>query len=457
MTVATAHSDEAEESVLGKMLDDPNRIVDVVGSGLMSEHFYRAHNRLLFEAIVEGYYADTAIDPLTIATKLSRQVAASMGTDEARAVQHVRSLAAGQGFEGSPVDHAKLVTEKASARKMLRLAESIQRAVGEGKHTVEQIAGMTSTEAMKVATASSTDAGRIVSLADSGRDFVRTIRQVRAAREAGQEMGAYFGIRAFDDYTHGLQPTELMIVGGEPGVGKSAVIWTAARQFAERQATKPKDKQVAALILSLEMGQHPSNVRLAQAFSGVEGAKLREGTFTDADLQQIVSGWRERLEVPLYFNYAPTVRASQLRAIVTDAITRHNVGLVVIDHFRMFDLDRRLDSVNQEDEEKARFLKEQLAASMNIAVICLAHTRKKDGSSLSDPRPKLSDLRGSGQIAAHSDFTCFIHRPHKYASQSDIDSGRSQKTDAELIWEKNRHGDEGIAKFYFEPAGMKVY
>jgi replicative DNA helicase len=450
-----SYSDEAEESVIGKLLDSPGVVGELLGEGLLPEHFYRPHNRLVFEAIVDRFYADEPVDALSIGVTLSKPIAASLQTDEQTAILHVEQLGAGRAFAGDVKAHARIVREKADGRRLIRLADAIRQEVLEGKRNAEEIAGIVGQEALKIASADTASVGEIVSLADAGRAFVRELKRAQAARDAGVELGAHFAIPAIDDATHGLQPGELLVSAGEPGIGKSAVWWRAAMNFAMRQARRPKDEQVAALILSLEMSQHPSNIRLAQAMTGIKGTQLRSGDVSTMEVEHVVREWAARREVPLFFNYAPNLRASQLRALVSEGIRRHNVGLIVVDHFRTFDLDHRVANKNDEDEDKARFLKYDLAKALNVAVVCLAHTRKKDQMA-SDPRPKQSDLRGSGQIAAHSDFVCFIHRPAKYASQEQIDAGEIKDTDAELLWEKNRHGFEGMREFFFEPSSMTV-
>jgi replicative DNA helicase len=285
------------------------------------------------------------------------------------------------------------------------------------------------------------------------RQFVRDVQLRQAARDQGIELGAYFGLKAIDDFTHGQQGGELLICGGEPGVGKSAVWWRGALNFAERQMQRPEDKRVGALILSLEMSPTPSAARFASMLAGLKGTDLREGRVSSVELERVVTHFRQRRDVPLWVNHAPTLRASQLRALIAEAIRRHNVGLVVLDHFRMWDLDKRLANKNDEDEEKVRFLKEQIASSMNVALVCLAHTRKPDPSS--NGRPKMSDLRGSYQVAAHADFVSFIYRPAMYATETEIVE-RELETAAEMIWAKNRHGNPGSREFHFNPAQMFI-
>jgi replicative DNA helicase len=252
-----------------------------------------------------------------------------------------------------------------------------------------------------------------VPFGDVGRHFVRDIQIRQAAREQGVELGAYFGLQAIDDYTSGLQPTELLICGGEPGVGKSAVWWRGALNFAERQASAPREA-VGTLILSLEMSPTPSSAR----FASMLGAQRRTDCARVASPRassQRSSGVARAREVPLWLNYAPTLRASQLRAVISEAIRRHNVGLVVIDHFRMWDLDRgcrtrttRTRRRCASSRSRSRRLAERRGGLPG------PHAQARPGS---NGRPKMSDLRGSYQVAAHSDFVSFIYRPAMYATR----------------------------------------
>lgn len=452
-TTVKVFDDEAEESVIGSMLNEPQKIAEVVAAGLLPEDFYRAQHKLLYEAMVEAFYADQPVDPLTMSARVGMKIARAMDTDADTARKHVQEIALGNPMTSALLGHADVVRERASARRVLRLAERMKAEIEQGANP-DEIAGRASNAALRII-APDESTGELMTVEDAGRDFILELRNRVAMQEAGFDVGVKFDIPAIDEYTRGLGPTEVLIAGGEPGVGKSAVWWRAGMNNARRQLNYPGDHRMGTLIVSLEMGRHPSNQRVTQGLTGIDGAKLRTGELTPDEMAQITQAWKDVRNWPLVFNYAPKARASQLRALVSEAIRKHRVGLVIIDHFRMFDLDRRLQNKVDEDEEKARFLKEDLAGALNVAVICLAHTRKKD-TITSDPRPKLSDLRGSGQIAAHSDFVCFLHRPIKHATQEQIDSHEVLATEAEMLWEKNRHGLEGKREFYFEPSTMRV-
>src|SRR4051794_23700340 len=112
-----------------------------------------------------------------------------------------------------------------------------------------------------------------------------------------------------DNWIRGLEPTEVMILAGPPGAGKSAVGWKAAQLFAERQMPKDPDKRIGTLVLSLEMSEKLSAQRTAQAVTSIDGGKLREGKTDDDDLATIIKEWRSRRDIPLWFNFTKRLTA----------------------------------------------------------------------------------------------------------------------------------------------------
>jgi replicative DNA helicase len=193
---------------------------------------------------------------------------------------------------------------------------------------------------------------------------------------------------------------------------------------------------------------------VATTMTKIEGDKIREGELDNDELALIVKHWKNNLDLPIWWNFASNFRMSQMRALVVEAIRRHNVGLIVVDHFRMFDPDRRINNANQEDEAKARFLKEDIAKDLNVAVVCLAHTVKQPREG--DGRPRLADLRGSGQVAAHADIVAMMYRPYMYATENEKLEGVVSPTDAEMLFRKNRSGALGASDFFFDPATMTI-
>lgn len=456
MTPQPPNNPALEWSVVGQMLARPGVIGEVMPI-LESEDFFSRDCQLTYDACIEMLYADEVgrVDPLTVGERLRLPLSQIWHCKESEVSERLYRQTQSLAFADSASDHAKVVRQLADKRRLMTVALSAVHEIEAGEKTSEEIGDFLTTEAAKVTTGAAAR-GQILTWLDTGREYTKYLKRLKLAREKGIELAAYTGFQFVDDFTKGVGPTELMMVAGEPGVGKSAVSWSAGEGFAKRQLPKPEDQRIGCLVLSLEMGLIPSSQRLAQTMTGLDGGKLREGILSDTDIRSVAQGFVKARELPLYFNFASNFRMAQMRALVVDAIRRFNVGLLVIDHFRMFDPDRRINNANQEDEAKVRFLKEQLAKELNIAVICLAHTvkLKREGS---DGRPSLADLRGSGQVAAHCDIVAFVYRPFMYASQVEIEQGTAPpETEAELIFGKNRNGKLGTSPFHMDLARMKV-
>lgn len=447
---ALPFSREAEEQVIGRLLQDPGIISEVL-TVVRPSDFYIGASRVLMDEIVAAHYDDMPIDPLTIAERTAKKLAKGWDSNEVDAVKRVLEWG---GLPGDTMDHAALVKRHADYRALLRTVEQVQQHVAAESKDPDEIAGQMGEEAMRIATDSVSMKDEIVSFADAGRNFIRTIREEKAAVDAGLQLGVNFGMRFIDDYTNGLRPGELLIAAGEPGVGKSMVWWRASQLYAETESKRAFDQQMGTLIVSCEMGQQLSNMRVATAITGIDSGKIRRGDLRPADFERIVAEWGRRKAIPLWFNFRPNLRLSQLRTIITEAIRRHNVGYVLIDHFRHLDTDRYVQDSNERDEIRARFLKEQIAESLNVAVVCIAHSVKMTGD---NKRPGLSALRGSGQIAAAADIVSFIYRPYLYASEAARNKGEVSPTEAELIFAKNRNGEQDVSEFTFDPATITVY
>jgi replicative DNA helicase len=440
--VAQQHSPDAEASVVGQALADPS-LLENLSVVLDERDFYNHAHRAVYAELLSRFYAEEPLDAVTIAN------AVSPGDQEA--IKAILALASKQ-HEGQAGDHALVVRRYADARKLLELAHRIEGDVAEGEREPRAIAGQIGEDSLKIATGRDLSAS-LTSFGDAGQSFLREMSATMAAQRSGYQAGVLTKIHAIDSHTRGLLPTELYILAAEPGAGKSTCAFVAAHNFALAQSERPPDEQVGTLILSLEMGEQPVHTRFAQMLTGLDSERMRQGTITDGELEEIRWSWKAEANLPLYLNYAGNLKTSQMRAIVAEAVRRHNVGFVVVDHFRRLDLDKRLENRTDEDEEKAKFLKVEIAKALNVAVLCLAHTRK-----IEDPmgRPRMSDLRGSGQIVAEVDFLSFLYRPAHYATMAEMDSGDVLQTDAEMIWAKNRHGGPATSSMFFDPAAMRV-
>lgn len=446
-------SEEAEWSIIAQILTKPDTIASVIGHMLELDDFYRPDCRLIFEAAVESYYADVPVDPVTIGERLRVPLAHQWECDEQEVSRQLYGHASRRAHATNVDAHAKIVKDKSILRRLDDLMQQTASKMTDPTLTPEEIGDQLITAAAAI-TMGGKKRADIMDFKEIGQVYGEHLKRQRLAKQQGIELAVYTGLKFVDRYVRGLAPSELMFLAGEPGVGKSAIAWAMAQGFAQRQMKKPPDRRVGTLVLSMEMALVGSSARLASSLADIDGERLREGDITTDELTHLASRWKNLEGLPLYWNFASSFKMSQMRALIVESIRRYNVGLILVDHFRQFDPDRRVNNANQEDEVKARYLHEDIAKDLNVAVLCLAHTVKvpREG----DPRPRLADLRGSGQVAAHADIVAMMFRPWMHATPNEKIEGVIDMTDSEMIFVKNRAGDLGVSEFYFEPSRMVV-
>lgn len=456
LTAPAPTNTAAEWATLSRMLTEPELIGEVVGLPLAQEDFSLPETRLIFATTVQRHYAGQPIDPIIVGELAKEELASYWGADPSAVGELLATRARNALTGGSVLEHAAIVKRLSTGRKLLALAQHAAASVADGSLTPEEIGDQLSTGALAI-TSGSVRRSEIMGWMDVGRDYVRQLQRIIDAKRRGIEIGVYTGLQCIDEWTTGIGPGELCFLAGEPGVGKTALAWAAAMGFGARQVRRPPEQRVGTLLLSMEMNLYSSTARLVSMLTGIDGTQLREGNISPDLYRRILTEWKNRENVPVYFNFASNFRLSQMRALIAEAIRRNNVGFVVIDHFRMVDTDRRYTNPNQEDEAKVRFIKENIAKDLNVAVMCLAHTIKVGrGQGGESPKPRLSDLRGSGQIAAHADFVAMAWNPHSYTEEDPLSTDIPTEGEMLLEWVKNRFGTPASAPYNFDAPRMRV-
>lgn len=446
-------SPEAEWSVVSAMMRKPEVIGEIIGTQLSPDDFTDAAAKVVYGTAVERYYANERVDPLIIAELAKAELSLIWQSDDAP--KQLAERTAGGGYVENATDHAQIVKRLSTTRDIANIAADAIMACSDGKLTPSEIGDRMSSEVLR-ATSGTARREELMSWMDVGTVYAKRLRLMRQLRAQGREAAVYTGLDFIDNWTRGIAPGELCFLAGDPGAGKSAVAWEGSKGFATRQLGRPEEDRIQTLVVSAEMGVIPTGQRFAQALTGIDGMRLREADITDDEYRHILMEWKNLEHLPIRFNFASNFRLSQLRALIVEGIRRYNVGFVVIDHFRMLDPDKPIENGVREDEVKVRFIKEAIAKDLNVAVLCLAHTIKVGRGVEGGSRPRLSDLRGSGQISAAADMVGFLHRPWKHAGEEQQIEMDMDESDAELVWAKNRFGTESIAEFRFDPKTMSI-
>ena len=298
----------------------------------------------------------------------------------------------------------------------------------------------------------------------------------KAMNAGGGLSGVTTGMDTVNAKTGGLHHSDLLIVAGRPGMGKTALATNIAFNAAKRWVQDMEDgitpaKSVGAKVafFSLEMSADQLATRILAENSGISSESLRMGKIGNAEFRQLARAAAELESLPLFIDDTPGLTIAALRTRARRMKRQHQIGLVIVDYLQLLQGSGRSSESNrvQEISEISRGLK-TLAKELHVPVIALSQLSRAV-EQREDKRPQLSDLRESGSIEQDADIVLFVYREEYYVQNREPkrpDSGSDAKTHedhdkwlaemagvfghAELIVAKQRHGSTGKVKLKFE-------
>jgi len=423
------HSPEAEQSLLGGLLVDPEAVNKVAGS-VSPEDFYSSNHRAIFQAVLDLYEKDTPVDLVTISTVLADkgQLAAIGG------LAYLSSLTDIMPSSASIEAYAGIVREKSIMRSVMNAAGKIQ-AMG----FEEQ--GMGAKEYL--------DRAEMLIFSIEGERERKKARQVHEILMGGvpkiemlwknqsQITGVPTGFDKLDLLTAGFQPSDLIIIAGRPSMGKTSIALNMAYSAA--------CSGVPVGVFSLEMSAEQISMKFLATESQISFSRIRTGSVTEQEWKKLSESTFKFAELPIYVDDVSAINILDLRGRARRLIKDHNVGIIFIDYLQLI---RAKDDGNrkreQEISEITRFLK-ALAKELNIPVVALSQLNR-EVEKRHDKRPQLSDLRESGAIEQDADVILFLYRDEVY--NPDPDNPEAGK--AEVNIGKQRNGPVGTVKVGYQ-------
>jgi replicative DNA helicase len=265
----------------------------------------------------------------------------------------------------------------------------------------------------------------------------------------------------------GLQPSDLVIVAGRPGMGKTALATNIAFSVAkayqgETRADGTRQTLNGGVIgfFSLEMSAEQLATRIISEQSGVPSNKIRRGDITEQDFHNISTAMRDMQSIPFYIDQTGGISIAQLAARARRLKRQRGLDLVVVDYLQLLSGSKtRGDNRVQELTEITTGLK-ALAKELNVPIIA-ASQLSRQVEQRDDKRPQLSDLRESGSIEQDADVVLFVFREEYYLKNREPRPGTEEYTAwqndmerahgrAEVIIGKQRHGPTGTVELQFE-------
>jgi replicative DNA helicase len=419
------HSREAEEAVLGSVLINPEAYYDVV-EFLQGQDFYIHRHRWIWDAFNRLHERRNPIDFLTVSEELDQ-----MGyLSEIGGPAYLTALINNVPTAMHATAYGHLVEETAIRRRMIEAANKIAKAAYQEDITVE-----TAIDSAEKAVFSVSERRLTSDLQPIQKVLSDYYDRVGDIASRGDEMyGVPTSFRDLDALLGGMQPSDLLIIAGRPGQGKTSFMMSVAKN-----AARQHKRHIA--IFSMEMSNEQLVQRLIAQETGIDSQRLRLGKLEDNEWDLFAEAVEALGQTHIFLDDTPAISPTQMRAKCRRLHLEHRLDLIIVDYLQLMRGDYRTDNRVQEVSYISRNMK-ALARELNVPVLAAAQLSRAV-EQRSDKRPVLSDLRESGSLEQDSDIVMFIYREDKDKPDSIM------KNVAEIMVSKHRNGPTGSIQLVF--------
>jgi replicative DNA helicase len=460
---------EAEAALLGALMID-NRLVEDVQLKLKPHHFFEPLHGRIYESILRLTDSNRIANPVTLKPLFD----GDEGMKEVGGPAYLAQLTGSGAAVIGARDFAGQIYDLALLRALIGVGRDLVEGALDTSEDVAPLAQIerAESELYKVAEEGGAE-GKAKSFAEATRDALEMAE--KALNSGGHLSGFTTGLEALNAKLGGLHKSDLIIVAGRPGMGKSALgtnrAFAAAQRFLRDTADgleAGKSAGAPAVLFSLEMSADQLATRILSEQSGITSENLRTGRITQQEFRELARAAAELEALPLYIDDTPGLTIAALRTRARRLKRQKNIGLIVVDYLQLLQGSGRNSNENrvQEISEISRGLK-QLAKELDVPVIGLSQLSRAV-EQREDKRPQLSDLRESGSIEQDADIVLFIYREDYYLKAVEPDYPMPNETEklakyeewnakyasaagkAEVIVAKQRHGSTGIVRVRFD-------
>lgn len=410
------YSAEAEQAVLGSILINSEALFEI--PYLQPEDFYLVKHRWIWNAFIALNESRQPLDVLTVARELERHNQLDEAGGQAYLTQLVTAVPTSIHAEG----YARIVQRDATRRRLIEAASEIAKLAYADERDVADVVNAAEVAVFAVSERNQTKDFKPIG--EVLRDYYAQVEYRLEHR--GELFGVPTGFHDLDKVLGGLQKSDLLIIAGRPGSGKTGFMLSLAKNAAQLHR-----KRVA--IFSLEMGNEQLVQRLMSQETGIDAQRLRLGQLRDDELQLFAHATDVLSDLPIYLDDTPSLTPLQLRAKCRRIQQEHGLDLVLVDYLQLMQGEGKMrDNRVQEVSYISRHLK-QLARELNVPLLTGAQLSRAV-EQRQDKRPMLSDLRESGSLEQDADIVMFIHRPDPERE------GTGKAGIAEIIVAKHRNG-----------------
>ena len=416
---------DLEAVVLGAMLIDKKGVDEVIDI-LHKDVFYVEAHQHIFEAVFQLFQEAQPIDLLTVSNKLKMNEKLDIAGGDYYLIELTRKVGSSAHIEF----HARIILQKFVQRSLIKIStEIIEDSYADNKDVFDLL---DDAEAKLYEVTQ----GNLKKSVETAQDLVIQAKQkIEEISNKDGLSGIPSGYDKLDKLTSGWQPSDLVIIAARPGMGKTALTLSMARNIAV-------NTNIPVAFFSLEMSSVQLITRLISSETGLTSEKLRTGKLEKHEWEQLNVKAKALESAPLFIDDTPSLSIFDLRAKARRLASQHKIKLIIIDYLQLMTAGSSQKGGNREQEIStiSRNLK-ALAKELDIPVIALSQLSRAVETRGGSKRPLLSDLRESGAIEQDADIVSFIYRPEYYKIDEWDDEDQSP-TDgqAELIIAKHRNG-----------------
>jgi replicative DNA helicase len=422
---------DLEEAVLGAMMLEKDKLSAVIEL-LQPEVFYKTEHQIIFAAIQRLFSKVKPVDILTVTDELRQTGELDMVGGPYYIAMMTNRVASSANIEY----HARIILQKHIQRELIRISAEVIKDAYEDTTDVFDLLDKAESSLFAV---SETSLRRTVrSMQSLVKDAIEDIAAGR--KHEGHLRGVGSGFTDIDRVTGGWQKSDLIILASRPGMGKTALALTMARNVAV-------DFKKPVAVFSLEMSAVQLVMRLIASETEIPAEKLKRGNLEDYEWEQLNSRISSLIDAPLYIDDTPALTIFELRAKSRRLKAQHNIELIILDYLQLMQgTPEHKGNREQEISTISRSLK-AMSKELDIPIIALSQLSREVEKRLVK-RPILSDLRESGSIEQDADLVLFIYRPEYYKVDEDS-YGSATEGISEIIIAKNRNGATKDVKLKF--------
>ncbi len=423
------HNLDAEQAALGALLLDWEVLGDVLRY-LRPERFYSLQHQKIFSAMLALFNEGTRGDLITLVEKLR-----SIGDlDAAGGQAYVSSLTDTVGTSANIEYYAKLVLDLSIRRELIKTSSKIVL----NAHNETMDSGQVLEEAQKdlfeLTDINSTHTA--VPTRELVKDAIERIEKLYSDKQAFT--GVPSGFHRLDGMTNGFQPSEYIIIGARPSMGKTALALSVLHHISV-------EKNIPSAFFSLEMSNAMIVQRLLSQDARIRADLLRSGFLKKDHFSHLMHAAGRLHQAPIYIVDTPNMKLLDIRALARRLRAQQKIEVIFIDYIGLIRSENSAIPRHEQIAEISRSLK-SLARELNIPVVVLSQVARV----AEQKEPSLADLRESGSIEQDADVVMFIHRER----QGTVDDP-TVPIDANLIVAKQRNGPIGNVDLAFIPAYAK--